>query len=196
MCGWYHSGMNDVPEIFIRTDSKRHYEEMLTRYAMQQQKHAEFFMSVYDNRPFLNFLECEKYAAPYSVYVIADDDVIPGHEDTIANLCQKLREHPEVGIMGLAPQPAYTPDHLQAVSETFKIEELSPRVWKCDYTSGLIAVRHGILKDYGDRPDNLKGIGDARILATACRKAGKEVAIWMDDWFYHIGEGKGHYWNA
>lgn len=179
-----------LPEIFIRSNQKRMYEYDLTMRAMLAQKHCEYSMTIYNVPMFENILECEKKATT-DIYVVSDDDIIPSRADTVRRLCEKMDEHPEIGIMGLAWHPALSPDSFAAWTK----EEIEWKLWEVDHVGGITAIRRGILEDMGDRPNTLLAIGDDKLIANVIRKKGYKVAIWLDDCFYHIGEGKSTVWG-
>lgn len=171
-------------DIIMRTNNKRPYETHLTCEALLPD------MIVNDFPPFMNYLECERIATT-DIYVICDDDIIPARKDTVENLCYMLEAHPEIGILGLAYKSNMQKEDMVG---WIRGEDIDRDIFDIDHVGGIFAIRRGILEDLGERPNRNAGIGDDMVLCRQFRKKGYKVAIYVGDWFIHIGEGKSTYW--
>lgn len=193
--------MDYTPEVFIRTNNKRPYEFFLTQKAICQQKGVEHYMTIYDQPLFDNVLACEKMATPGQIYIVCDDDIIPSHTDTLRVLVEELEARPDFGIMGLAWKPALHNDEIrgwtaQNVASTIDPTVVDENLVEVDHVGGIYAIRQGFLKDDGQRPNLVIGIGDDRLVSGQIRAAGLKVGLFKKRWFNHIGDGKSTVWTT
>ncbi|MHB8744873.1 MAG: hypothetical protein ACYC9L_17425 [Sulfuricaulis sp.] len=170
------------PDLLMRTNGKRPYIAHMTACAHAISRGINQKLTAHGYKPYESYLQCER-AATTSIYIISDDDCIPNHEWTLAALALKLKQLPQVGILGLAWRPKLDTEQIPNHREWIDDDTV-----EVDYASGIIAVVRGFIKDDGERPET--NTGESMMIAKKMRAKGLKVALWTPEWFIHIGNGQ------
>lgn len=160
---------------------ERGYFLSLTQLAL----HANGFNAIIIEKPMLErYLECERLATS-DIYLLSDDDIIPGTPSTLKNLVTLMEKHPEISQLGLSLRKDLRREEM---GEWIK-GDIGEDIWEVDHVGGIMAIRRGTIKDNGERPSYPYGDGDDRIMGRVAREGGYKVGIANKLWFHHLGAG-------
>lgn len=144
--------------------------------------HQPKFIS--NQKPFECYLTAEKEAKT-DIYLVCDDDVVIGAKGMIETAFQVMQEHPEIGLLGFVYRKGVHPSQYGSWLKN----QLTDDIYEIDHTGGVLMLRKGAVRDYGERPDHSVGIAHDRTLASAVRQSGFKVCIDFSLHYNHIGEG-------
>lgn len=157
---------------------ERDYFFGLTQFALTMSGYSPTIVE----KPMLErYFACEYLANEY-IYIICDDDIIPGTPDTLKKLVEIMRKHPEYSQLGLSWKPNMTDE-----SNSSWIRHKSEDIWEMDHVGGCMAIRKGTIKNFGYKTEFESGYGDDRVMGRVARDQGLKVGIVPNLFFHHLG---------
>lgn len=172
-------------DTFIITTDRRLYADYFRKMTYFSLCECGLYPKIIANRkPFECYLLTEKMANT-DIYLVADDDIVVGDPMMIEHAYSMMRDNPSIGIMGFAYQKGIDASRYGSWLK----ENIKDSIYEIDHVGGILLLRKGAVKDYGERPDHSVGIAHDRTLADAVRKSGFKVCIDLSLHYHHIGEG-------
>lgn len=152
--------------------------------------HGNGFYATLVEEPMLKrYFKCEELADS-SIYILSDDDVIPGTPDTLNRLITIMRQNPEYSQLGLAWRK-----DMRSEENNSWIRGKKKDIWEMDHVGGIMAIRKGTIQDLGYKTDYKNSIGDDRIMGKTARDLGFKVGIVPHLYFHHLGAGRSVVWK-
>lgn len=162
---------------------EREYFEQLT---MQSLSLNGFTPKVLYKPLLLRYYEAERRASsPF--YIFCDNDIVLATPDTLLQLVEVMRRHPEYSQLGLGWLPNMNPER----DSSWKTGE-NGEIWDFDHVGGCMIIRKGTIKDLGYKPEFESGYGDDRVMGKVARELGYRVGVVPSLYFYHLGRESTH----
>ena len=179
-------------QIFLTTQKKRtderEYFFHLTVEALRRQ-HGDIEITVVSKPMLERYFEAEKLATD-DIYILCDDDIVPADQNTLAEIIEALRSHPEYSQMGLGWKP-----NMDSEKNNSWFKNTDGEIWEADHVGGCVAVRRGTIKDFGYSCDYRNGRGDDKIVGKIARELGYKVGLVPHLWFHHLGINHSSVWS-